>query len=181
MNEERVPFKERYPFLSKILIGLLILVLIIGLAFGVWAVVYWAGGTHIAPTLEVFTNPTKVFSQPKIVAQEQIPTDDTAEDDDSGYEVTPEVIYVYVTPEPSVPTAPPATQPTAVITAAPAQHATYTLGKDIKVNVDGKEVVLRTFTYSGGYVLADDPWFVADENKETAESYGAPIYGKTPQ
>lgn len=201
MNEERAPFKERYPFLSKILIGLLILVLIIGLAFGVWAVVYWAGGTHIAPTLEVFTNPTKVFSQPKIVEERKTPAETAVEVPSEQVQVTPEVVYVYVTPEPTAvpeliappqPTEPP-TQPTVVVTAAPvavvtapptqapATHATYTLGNDIKVTVAGKEVTLRTFTYSGGYIPADDPWFVAGGNKETENSYGAPIYGKTPQ
>ena len=39
MHEEKVSFKKRYPFLSKILLGLLILLLVIGLAFGTWAVV----------------------------------------------------------------------------------------------------------------------------------------------
>ncbi|MBQ1528444.1 hypothetical protein IIZ77_02230 [Candidatus Saccharibacteria bacterium] len=192
MHEEKVSFKKRYPFLSKILLGLLILLLVIGLAFGTWAVVYWAGGTHIAPTLEVFTNPTKVFSQPKVVRQET-PAGNNAANEVSNAQVTPEVIYVYVTPvpdgstapaeptAPSAPTAPPANQPTAVVTVAPVTHAAYTLDKEIKVNVEGKEVVFRTFTYSGGYIPADDPWFVPAENKENENSYGAPIYGQTPQ
>ena len=195
MSKATKPFKERYPFLSKVLLLILILVLVIALAFGTWAIVYWAGGTHIAPTLEVFTNPQKVFTQPKIV-QESTPATGTSAETattEEAYqpEVTPEVVYVYITPEPTAPpapTAPPTTQPaasTAVVTAAstavPATHATYTLGSDIKVNVDGKEVVLRTFTYSGGYIPADDPWFTPTKNKENENSYGAPIYGKTPQ
>ncbi len=70
--------------------------------------------------------------------------------------------------------------PTAAPTEAPVVHATYEPAGDIQVSVKGEYVTLRTFHYYGGYIAADDPWF-STIKKETEESYGPPIYGKTPQ
>ena len=84
------------------------------------------------------------------------------------------------TEEPTAPpTAPPAT-PTPVVTAAPVAHGTFTMNGEIHLKVNGEDVVLRKFIYSGGYIPADDPYFSTQE-KETNESYGPPIYGQTPQ
>lgn len=62
MSKEKTPFK-RFPVLSKMLVLLLVAVLVIGLAFGVWAVAYWTRGTQKAPTLEIFTNTSKVWTE----------------------------------------------------------------------------------------------------------------------
>ena len=127
------------------------------------------------------------MNNPRIVAAE------TEEAPAAQQETVPTSAPV-ITPTPPVePTAPPAREPTApptqVPTAAPTAtptpvaeaHATYTQGKEIKVKVNGKDETFRTFTYSGGYIPTDDPWFAPEKDKETKESYGRPIYGKTPQ
>lgn len=175
-------FKEEFPVASRLLKALLIIAILVGLVWGGWTIAYNAGWVQRAPTLDFVS----LFNQPVATAT-VAPTAEPV--------ITPTPAPVVTEPpalsyedeedeEPQItaaPTAVPTAVPTAAPTAAPASHATYTMDKEIQVTVNGKKEVFRTFTYSGGYIPADDPWFAPEKDKETKESYGRPIYGKTPQ
>ncbi|MBR3320013.1 hypothetical protein IKG20_01790 [Candidatus Saccharibacteria bacterium] len=185
-------FREKFPVASRLLVGLLILAVLFGLFWGGWAIAYnngwvqhkpldFASLTQPAVTQTIppanTSTPTPVITEAPRVTATPVPApvnqpkvEDTWEyDDTDDYEEYDEYDD-YVEPAPAP-----------VVTAAPATQVVYRNGEEIKVTVDGKSVVFRTFTYHGGYHVNGDPWFCDDVEKETDESYGPPIYGKTPQ
>ena len=148
-------FKKNFPVMSRLLIALLIIAVLAGLIWGGWTIAYNAGWVQHAPTLD-FDSLIQSKSTPvPTEAPTQAPTE--------------------------VPTEIPTEAPTAVPTEVPVVHATYTIGKEIKVTINGKKYTIKTFTYAGGYILADDPCLAPEWEKETAESYGRPIDGETLQ
>ena len=180
MNEDMENREENISITSQLPKLLIIIAIIIALICGTWYAAHSLGWFQYA----LFDFGFLTNSPPAVTATvTSSPTAEPAISPTPALENQQAGEQAQVTP---VPTAPPTVAPTEpptptpYVTAAPA-HATYTLGKDIHVMVDGKEVVFRTFTYSGGYIPADDPWFASEKEKETPESYGRPIYGKTPQ
>ena len=58
-------------------------------------------------------------------------------------------------------------------------HAIYKpTGKKVAVSIDKEKIEIEEFTYAGGYIEADDPWF-AEADKETPESYGPNLRAET--
>ncbi|MBR3233099.1 hypothetical protein IKF74_02360 [Candidatus Saccharibacteria bacterium] len=122
-------------------------------------------------------------------------------------EPTPQVVYVFVTPEATevptaaptevpteAPTEVPTEEPTEVPTEAPTMgptevsevepevpdvHAEYAeTGATITFTIDKEKVIMSTFTYAGGYIPYDDPWY-AELAKEAEGSYGPSLEGET--
>lgn len=159
-------FFTRFPVISRLFVAAIVVALIGLLVWGAWTLAYDQGWISKGPTWDIAS----------LFGPEETP------DSPTGPATVTQAPAAQPTAEPTKEpkaTKKPATQPTKKPKTKTETHATYKNGKEIKVEVDGKKVTFITFTYSGGYNPKDDPWF--GKNKETENSYGPAIYGKSPQ
>ncbi len=182
-------FKEEFPIFSRIIIAIIVLAILFLLAWGGWTLAYNQGWVQHAPTLNFASLADHVEEREAPPAQPEqpaAPVEPTAPPPPASPTapaeqvpevplVTPEPIYVenvvYVTPEP---TQPPVEQVVQPIVITPTE-------KTISFKVENKKHKLTTFTYAGGWVTTDDPWYVAivdNLEKEIPEAYGVPIQGE---